>query len=138
MMGEESKYLICSLLGVAFAASLFIIWLILFRLRSHLVSTSYKFIFGGKVCFAILTGGGMYLVLWPLRVRIAWVSMTWFALLAIGTISSAIGFWLYARDVNAILQSSSYTESLPAIPPVVTADNTHKSETPDSNTGEGQ
>lgn len=125
---EEGKVFICGLLGVAFAASVFVIWLILFRLRDHLVSKSYRAILVGKICFAVLTGSGIYLILWPLPVRVLWIQLTWFSILALGTIHSAAGFYLYSRDVQSVLQSESYTESLPAVPP---PNGIHKSHPPE-------
>lgn len=126
MTDHQVKFAVCALLSVAFAASLFIMWTILFRLRSHLISTSYKFIFAAKVCFGIMTGSGVYLIIWPLPERVLFIQLLWFSILSTGTICSAIGFWLYSRDVRAILNSASYTKSLPAD----ASTHIHKSEPP--------
>lgn len=127
---QEGKTIVVILLGVAFAACLLIIWLLLFRLRSHLISISYKFILAAKIGFAILSGTGIWLLLfpitWPPHIVLA-TRIGWFALFAISCISSAIGFWLYARDVQLVLNSDSYTETLPAIP---SANGVHPSEPP--------
>lgn len=112
-------YIVVMLLGSAFAASLFMLWTIIFRLRSHLVSVSYKFILVGKVGMAILTGSGVWLILFPLPQRNAIIQLLWFTIFALGNISLAIGYYLYSRDVNAVLESDHFTQPLPAIPPPV-------------------
>jgi len=95
---------------------LFVVWLIIFRLRDHLISKSYRAILVSKLLWALLCGSGIYLVLWPLPQRNALVSVLWFSVLALGCIHSAIGFFLYSRDVSAILTSSDFTAPLPAKP----------------------
>lgn len=115
---DDGKWAVCFLLGVAFLASLFLCWLLLFRLPGHLTSVSYRFILAAKVCFALLSGSGIYLLLWPLKVRVVWVQLSWFSVLAVGSICSAVGFWLYSRDVLAVLKSEDYTRGLPADPAV--------------------
>lgn len=126
---EEGKTIVVVLLGIAFFACSYIVWLLLFRLRSHLISTSYKFILVAKIFFTLLSGSGIYLLLWPItwppHVVVA-TRIGWFAAFAVGCISSAIGFWLYARDVHIVLNSDSYTHELPVTP----ADGTHESEPP--------
>jgi hypothetical protein len=113
---DDGKSVVCMLLGVSLLASLFICWLLLFRLPDHLTSVSYRFILAAKVCFALLSGSGIYLLLWPLKVRPVWIQLAWFSVLSIGTCCSAVGFWLYSRDVQAVLQSDDYVQALPADP----------------------
>lgn len=117
---------VVSLLSIALAACLFVMWVIVFRLRSFLISTSYKFIFAAKLCWAVLCAAGIYLILWPLPRRIAVVQFAWFSLLALGCILSAIGFYLYSRDVRAVLQSDDYLKPLPAVPAEASSADTSK------------
>ena len=105
------------LLGIAFAAQLFVMWVIVFRLRQHLISRSYQLIFASKLLFALLCGSGVYLILFPLQKRIVIVQAAWFADLALACLASAAGYYLYSRDVNAVLKSEYYTQTLPASTP---------------------
>lgn len=108
------------LLGVALAACVFVMYVIAFRLRSHLISLSYRFIFGAKVCFTLMCASGIYLVIWPLPSKYQMrITLVWFAVLAIGCILSATGFYLYSRDVNSVLASDDYPHPLPAVPPTL-------------------
>jgi hypothetical protein len=107
---------VIGLLGIAFASCIFLVWVIFFRLRSHLVSAGYKFIVTAKILWAIMCGAGIYLIIWPLPKRIVIVQLLWFSLLALGALCSAIGFYLYSRDVNTVLKSDDYKSSLPAVP----------------------
>lgn len=108
---------VCILLGVGFLSNVFIVWLIAFRLRDHLISNSYRFILSAKVLWALLCGSGIYLIVWPLPKRLIFVQLSWFSVLAVACTCSAIGFWIYTRDVSAILTSDSYNEPLPATAP---------------------
>lgn len=118
-MTDQIKFIVCGLLGIALLCMFFVMWLISFRLPDHLKSNSYKAIFISKVCWALLCGGGIYLILWPLRERVVAVTVIWFSLLAIGCIHSAIGFYLYSKDVNAVLQSEDFVAPLPAQVPSI-------------------
>lgn len=125
-MSHDLKVIVCFLLGIAFFSMLFVMWLISFRLPDHLKSNSYKAIFISKVCWALLCGAGIYLIIWPLPQRIPIVTVIWFSLLAIGCIHSAIGFYLYSRDVNAVLRSDDFIAPLPAKPsPTTLLDDLH-------------
>lgn len=101
---EKSLGAVVFLLSIAFLACLAVMWVIVYRLRGFLRSTGYKFIFAAKMCFAILCGSGVYLILYPLPKRVILVQVSWFSLLAIGCLCSAVGFYLYSRDVNAVLR----------------------------------
>ena len=113
-MTPEVQTVVVALLCVAFLSMVYVVWLIVFRLRDHLVSKSYRAILTAKILWALLCGSGIYLILWPLPQRNALVSVIWFSVMALGCISSAVGFFLYSRDVSSILTSEAFTDALPA------------------------
>lgn len=122
----QSRIAVCLLLAVGFFACLFVIWTITFRLRFYLVSTSYKFIYAGKICFALVCGLGVYRIIKTTSLALApdtpgriIMRLVWFSILAIGCIFSAIGYYLYSRDVNAVLDGDRNI-TLPANPKDVT------------------
>lgn len=113
-MTTQLKVVICILLGAGLLAMLAVMGLIRYRLEGSLKSNSYKAIFISKACFALLCGSGIYLIIWPLPQRIETVTFLWFLVLAVGCLHSAIGYYLYTRDMNEVLNSPDYIGPLPA------------------------
>jgi hypothetical protein len=113
-MTAQLKVVVCIMLSVGFLSMLAVMGLIKYRLEDSLASGSYKAIFISKACFALLCASGIYLIIRPLPHRVVTVTFLWFFVLAVGCINSAVGYYLYTRDVNSVLESPDYIGQLPA------------------------
>lgn len=114
-------------LTIAMISTGFLVWLLIFRFQRFLVSAAYQYILASKIVAFILTTAGFYLTLWPLPARIAVISRLWFSLLALVFILSDIGYYLYSRDVKAVVELDRTQDQLPVVPP--TPEESAKAET---------
>ena len=115
-MKQESVAVI-ALLTIGAISMLFVIWTILFRLSDHLVSKAYRSMLMAKVLRFLMCSAGIVLLIWPAPPR--WgrvIALSWFSILSLGCIFSAIGWYFYAKDSIAMakaLKTHNVIEDLP-------------------------
>lgn len=116
MTSEQITVLV--LLCIACGCMVFIVWLILFRLRDHLISRSYQAHLVAYLLWILLCFTSIVLIFWTIPEKFRTIiQLIRYSLIAISCILSAAAFYIYTKEVKDILESDSYTETLPAVPP---------------------